>query len=384
MGAKLDSKLNIGFVLDTTLDTPDGVPQYVLGIGQWMAAQGHHVTYVVGESHRRDIPNILSMTRNITVRFNGNRISIPLPASKRSIRAMLEHEQFDVLHVQLPYSPFMAHKVIRAADTSTAVIGTFHILPINKISSIGTRLLSLWLTKSRQRFDKVVSVSNAAQIFSKQVFKMDSSVLPNVIDYQLFHNAQPRHELDDDVPTILFLGRLVPRKGAKLLLQAVNELVKDEALHFRVVLCGKGPMREELEAFVREHSLQSRVIFEGFVSEQDKPSYYASADIAVFPSSGGESFGIVLLEAMASGKAAVLAGDNPGYRSVMHERTDLLFTPTSKNELVRLLKKLLTDSQVRLQTAQWGERYATKFDTNIVGEQLLGIYQEALHKRRRQ
>src|SRR5579875_4032120 len=100
--------MKIGMVLDDTLDTPDGVQQYVLQVGRWLSAQGHDVHYLVGATTRTDIPNIHSLSRNKQVRFNGNRMSMPLPASRKKLKQFLRTEQFDVLHVQVPYSPFMA------------------------------------------------------------------------------------------------------------------------------------------------------------------------------------------------------------------------------------------------------------------------------------
>src|SRR5581483_12518242 len=119
-------------------------------------------------------------------------------------------------------------------------------------------------------------------------------------------------EYDDNKLTVLYFGRLVARKGCLQLLEAVNELVSQQLSlpDFRVVICGSGPEKSKLEAYVSKHGLSPYVEFRGFIKEEDKPSYYGSADIAVFPSYGGESFGIVLLEAMASGRAAVLAANN--------------------------------------------------------------------------
>ena len=155
-----------------------------------------------------------------------------------------------------------------------------------------------------------------------------------------------------------------------------------EPPHFRVLVCGKGPLGGKLQQFVDRQGLREVVTFVGFVSEADKPRYYASADISVFPSSGGESFGIVLLEALASGHAAVLAGDNPGYRSVMAPKSELLFDPKDASALADKLALYLDDRVLRHTAAAWGMTYSLGFDTRTVGEQLVEIYQHALHKRR--
>ncbi len=380
-----DKKLKIGLVLDTSLDQPDGVQQYVVGIGEWLRSQGHDVHYLVGQTKRTDLPNIHSLARNIGVRFNGNRTTIPLPTNRQSLKAFLMIEQFDVLHVQMPHSPFMAQRLINAASPSTAVIGTFHVAPYSRIVTAGNRALGVWLKPSLKRFDKIISVSSAASDFAKSTFGVDSVVLPNVIDYDLFNKAKPLKEYKDKTITILFLGRLVQRKGCQLLLESIARLAKyDDLPPFRLVICGKGPLLNKLEKFVKDNKLENRVSLVGFISEEDKPRYYASADISVFPSSAGESFGIVLLEAMASGKAAVLAGDNPGYRTVMGPQPDLLFDPYSERALSDLLALYLRHPKLRQRAKKWGETYTKHFDVNIVGKKLEDTYAEALRKRPKQ
>lgn len=383
MASPKNNKLKIGLVLDDGLDKPDGVQQYILAIGEWMRAQGHDVRYLVGETSRSDIPGTHSLSRNIAVRFNGNRGTIPLPTSKLKLRRFLRAEQFDVLHVQAPYSPFMAQRLILAADARTAVIGTFHVAPNDGLMTLGTRALGLWLRPSLKRIDHMLSVSTAAAEFARQTFKVSSEISPNVIDYQRFHSAHPLPGYNNSKLTILFLGRLVPRKGCQRLLQAVAILAAQPGIPpFRVVICGGGPLRGKLGQYAADNNLTKIVEFVGFVAEVEKPRFYASADIAVFPSSGGESFGIVLLEAMASGKAAVLAGDNPGYRSVLAARSELLFDPKDAAGLAGLLAKYLSDAPARAAASQWGEQYTKSFDVNHVGQQLLQTYEEALRKRR--
>lgn len=378
-------QLKIGLVLDTSLDQPDGVQQYVISIGEWLRSQGNDVHYLVGESHRDDLQNIHSLAKNIGVRFNGNRTTIPLPTSKKSLKQFLDEQQFDVLHVQMPHSPFMAQRLILAASERTAVIGTFHIAPYSKLVSAANTLLGIWLKPSLKRFDKIVSVSQAGADFAEDTFGIQTDILPNVIDYTTYKNAKPLEKYSNDKVKILFLGRLVPRKGCELLMQAVARLAKQSQVpDFEVIICGKGPLMAKIDGFVQKNKLQDIVHLEGFVSEEDKPRYYASADISVFPSSGGESFGIVLLEAMASGRAAVLAGDNPGYRTVMTPRPEQLFDPHNAAALTDLLGQYVRHEKIRERAQKWGTVYTADFDIKIVGKQLEAIYSEALRKRRKE
>ncbi|HZL07911.1 MAG TPA: glycosyltransferase family 4 protein [Candidatus Dormibacteraeota bacterium] len=375
--------LKIGLVLDSGLDKPDGVQQYVLAIGEWLRGQGHDVHYLVGQTEREDIQGLHSLSRSVKVRFNGNDGSIPLYASKSKLKAFLAAEHFDVLHVQVPHHPLLAQRIILAADSRTAVVGTFHIAPYSKLVTVANKALGIWLKPSLKRFDRMVSVSTAAADFAKQTFGITTEVLPNVIDYKRFHKAKPLPEYDDDIFTILFLGRLVPRKGCQLLLEAIVLLSRRLDLpKFRVLVCGRGPLEAKLRRFAGERGLNDIVSFVGFVSEDDKPRYYASADISVFPSSGGESFGIVLLEAMAGGKAVVLAGDNSGYHSVMAPRPDLLFDAESASTLAKKLGYYMQNQPQRRSMQTWGAGYSKEFDVKTVGAKLLNIYYETLRKRR--
>lgn len=377
-------RLKIGLVLDSGLDKPDGVQQYVLAIGEWLKSQGHDVHYLVGETHRTDIEGLHSLGRSIKVRFNGNDGSIPLYASKSNLKALMRSERFDVLHVQVPHHPLLAQRLILAAGQRTAVVGTFHVAPYTSMVTAGNKLLGIWLRPSLRRFDKIVSVSAAAADFARQTFGISTDVLPNVIDYARFHSAEPLPEYDDAVPTVLFLGRLVPRKGCQLLLEAVARLVdRGDLPRFRVVICGRGPLESRLRHFVDRHGLRDVVTFTGFVSEEDKPHYYASADIAVFPSRGGESFGIVLVEALAAGRAVVLAGDNPGYGSVLASQPRLLFDTNDADVLADKLAYYLRHKVQRQQMAVWGAGFAKEFDVSAVGAKLVDIYRQALHKRGR-
>jgi phosphatidylinositol alpha-mannosyltransferase len=375
------SNLKIGFVFDDSLDKADGVQQYVLSVGKWLQIAGHEVHYLVGRTKRTDLEHIHSLGTNVAARFNGNRMSIPLPTSKQAIKKLLDEEQFDVLHVQLPYSPWLAQRVIAAAGPKTVIFGTFHIVPHSWVVRSASRVLATWTRPTLKRFDEIVSVSTAAQSFAKRTFRLETTVLPNVVDYARFKRAKPAPK-QRDVLTVLFLGRLVPRKGCQTLLDAVDILSKrmSRLPAFQVIICGRGPLEASLKRFVEERQLSSLIQFTGFIEEADKPRYLSTADIAVFPSTGGESFGIVLIEAMAAG-AMVLAGDNVGYRSVMTPKPELLFSPKNAEELADKLAYYLQHPAERLAAKTWQDHYVRDFDVTIVGKELVDRYNQALHLR---
>jgi phosphatidylinositol alpha-mannosyltransferase len=367
--SKSTPKLKIGFLLDDTLDTPDGVQQYVLTIGSWMANQGHEVHYLVGQTKRKDIDNIHSMAKNVKVSFNKNKLSIPLPSNKKQIKDKLEELNLDVIHVQMPYSPLFAGRVIKAAPKTTRVIGTFHIIPATWLEKTGAKSLQLITKRTLKRFNSIVSVSPAAQTFAKTVFNIDSKVVPNAVDSaQFYHKPITKKYLH-----IVCLGRLVERKGQIYLLKALSQVQNIYSGDYKVTIAGKGPNLDKLEKYVAKNNIKN-VRFAGFISEQAKPKLLASADIAVFPSTGGESFGIVLIEAMAANSRVVLGGKNVGYSSVLGGHSELLFDPKNTVEFTKVLVGFMKSPKARQKAARWNASQIKQYDVNTVGAKLLDIY----------
>lgn len=376
--------MKIGLVFDDSLDKTDGVAQYVLITGEWLRKQGHDVHYLVGETKRQDIKKLYSLSRNVKVSFNKNRMTMPLPADKRQIAKLLQREQFDVLHIQMPYSPFLAGRIIAVADGDTAIVGTFHILPYSKMVHVANKLLGSTQKRSLARFDKIMATSPPAASFAKQTYGIDCQVVPLGIPLRRFFGANSFAEYDNK-KTIVFLGRLVERKGCQYLLRSLARLKKDGRLgdDVRVIICGDGPLRPQLEQFVQANNLQECVEFKGFISEESKPRYLASADIAIYPSLGGESFGIVLLEAMAAARGTVLAGDNPGYRSVIGKRSEAIFNPINTDLLAEKLYNLLSSKKLRDQAQRWQTKHVEQFDIGVVGREIVMVYEQALRNRLR-
>lgn len=376
--------MKIGFVLDDTLDTPDGVQQYILTLGSWMLDQGHEVHYLVGQTARADLPGIHSLSRNIAVRFNGNRMSMPLPVDRRKISNILQAENFDVLHVQMPYSPFMAHQVISCAPEDTAIVATFHIAPHSKLVTYATHALAVWTRSSLRRIDKAISVSSAASDFALATYKLPTEIIPCVVKIANFAAVVP-FLAPRSAKTIVFLGRLVPRKGCQLLLQAIVLLLSthpDAVL--KVYICGKGPLETELKAYAASHGLLGIVNFVGFVSDHDKARYLKSADLTVFPSSGGESFGIVLIEAMAANSAVVLGAANDGYRTVLAPYPALLFDVGDAPGLAQKIFTFISDDATREAALEWQRSYVPQFDVAVVGSQLIDVYASVVAEKSKQ
>lgn len=375
----MTDRLKIGFVLDDRLDKPDGVQAYVKTIGGWLESQGHEVHYIVGASPSlSNQKNVHSLSRTLEVKFNKNRMGTPLPANKDKIKKLLCRLDLDILHVQMPYSPFMAGKIIKYASSKTAVFGTFHILPYSWVEKSATKTLSRILRSSLRRFDYIFSVSQAASSFAQSHFGVESSVLPNVVDISAFKVASrmaPAGRMK-----IVFLGRLVKRKGVLELLDAYQSMLSSNpefAKSTELIIGGTGELLDKVSAQAKQIMKTfpgSKVSVSGFINDTDKPAFLGQATLAVFPSTGGESFGIVLLEAMASGSEVVLGGNNPGYVSVIGGINGSIVDPNDVIGFANSLQGLLKSPRMRKQISLEQQSLVGSFNVDLVGKKLVETY----------
>ena len=303
---------------------------------------------------------------------------MPLFASRKAISALLQKEQFDVLHVQMPYSPQFVARVIQSAPARTAIVGTFHILPSGGLQRVGAQILGKLLYATKKRLDVVYSVSPAARAFARQYMNIQSQVLPNAVDLSSFASG---HALRRYAKTqnVVFLGRLVERKGALELLKAIAILVNsDRFTGHKLILCGTGPLQAKIDRYIASHKLEPYVTCTGFIKETDKKNYFATADVTVLPSKHGESFGIVVVEAIASGSGVVLGGDNPGYRYVLNNSEETLIDPTDTSAFADRIDSLLKDKAHAKKLGNAQRHYIKQFDVATVGAKLLKDYKTVL------
>lgn len=368
--------LRVGLVYDDSLDGSEGVAQQVKLIGVKLAAAGHEVTYFSGQTTLTEYGGgrVYSLAKNIKVSFNGNKLSIPLPSRRRRLKQALAARPPEVLHVQMPHSPFLAQRLVNLAPKA-AVVGTFHIYPANWQARLGAKLLRRLYLGGLAKFNIFTCVSSAAQAFARDSFKIDCRVIPNAVDLAALASTVSNTE-----NTIVFLGRLVERKGCAQLIQAFG-LVHQRLPETKLIIGGRGPEQAKLMKLVDSLGLTDAVRFEGFIDEERKADFLAQASVACFPSLYGESFGLVLAEAMAAGAGAVLAGDNPGYASVLADRPELLCDPTDTAALADKLEKLLSDKTYRANVTAWQKSYVKKFDIDSVVGNLEAVYLEAIAKK---
>lgn len=376
--------LTIGFVFDDTLDALDGVQQHIITIGTELVRRGHDVHYLVGETHHSPVPQTVSLARNVMVSFNGNRMRIPLPVRKREIRAVLARNDYDILHIQAPYSPLFGGRVLECAPQSTGVVATYHIAPIDRRARYGGRALGLVNAHSHRRVDEVIAVSQVAAQYAQFTAHTHGTIIANPVNVEKFATAAHRATRDAAHPHIVFLGRLVPRKGAQLLLDALDYgerhgMFPMPGLH--VTIAGDGPLMDD--CVQRAARLRTPVQFIGTVDE-GKADLLASADVAVFPAIGGETFGIVLPEAIASGAGVTLAGDNPGYRWTMRGDEDALFSvgPDHARVLAERIARALTDAPWARRLHAREEALLDRYNVQAVTDEVEQVYACAIADRR--
>ena len=370
--------MKIGLVSPYDYAAPGGVREHIGALGAAFRERGHEVVILTpnskdGREEHHD--NVISLGRVTPLRINGStaRITLSMWLTHR-VRQILREEQFDVLHIHEPLMPALPLTVLRMArSVPVATVGTFHAFAKSNVGYYyGRPLLKPYL----RRIDQAIAVSSAARDFVRQYFDIDPRVIPNGIDVDTFKPGHaPIRHLRDDRVNVLFVGRLEKRKGLRDLLLAYS-FMKERFESARLIVVGDGPLRGQVEEFVRKSRLDD-VVLAGHVPESVKPRYYATADIFCAPATGGESFGIVLLEAMASG-IPVVCTEVPGYLTVAEPgRDSLTVRPGRPAELGQTLTLLARDPELRQRLGRAGLEKAQRYSWSSVTAQVLDVYREA-------
>ena len=364
--------LRIAIVSQAYHPAVGGVTEHVSATSRFLAERGHEVTVVTGRfgGGETESPRVRRIGRNIVVPYNGaeNNITVGWGLGKK-LDAVLTDGRFDVIHVHCPLSPMLPLLALRSAKQP--VVGTFHS---TASSNWPFRLFHRQLLPYYRRIDHAIAVSETARDFVTRSFPGPVEVIPNGVALDRFRPGLSRlARFADGTPTILFVGRHDPRKGLPDLLSAAGRLAR-RGREFRVVIVGDGRLRRRAERMVRG-PLRGRVHFEGRVSNERLPWYYASADVFCSPARGGESFGIVLLEAMASG-VPVVATDLPGYRSALTPGAEGITVPArSPGALADALELLLLRPDLRTAMGRRGIETAGRHSWPSIVTRLEQIYQ---------
>ncbi|CAN5399437.1 phosphatidyl-myo-inositol alpha-mannosyltransferase [soil metagenome] len=374
-------KLQIAHVFDSNFDNPNGVSSYISTLAEGCREQGHDVKIIVGNSESSD-PDVISVSKTVPVPANGNTVPLPLPISYRKARGILRDIKPDIIHIGVPYTPLVGNQFMSEAAPETGVVGTFHVLPYSKRAAFLMNKVGVTTSRTRKRLDHVLAASPEVQDYAQSGFGLQSTLMPCPVDIRRFKAGQRMDEYNDGKFNIFFLGRLDERKGPTHLLGALSLFDRDELSNLRVAIGGDGPDMQKLRDQANANGLNDVVEFAGRIPESDKPDFLASADITALPSTSGESFGISVVEAMASG-AAVIAGDNAGYRSILSSRTpELLINPTHSGNFANVLSKLIKSDELRHDVQLRQQEGLHEYDTSTVTGRILDVYADVLASRR--
>lgn len=379
--------MKIGLVSPYDWSYPGGVRDHVWHLADEFIARGHDVRILAPASGpRRKIPEkgVYKIGWTTPIPANGSiaRVAAFDPALTRRLRRVLQREKFDILHIHEPLVPGLSLAALRYSHTTT--VGTFHASSEVRLTStfnLAYASLVPLLRPMLRHLDGRIAVSSATDAFVTHYFPADYRIIPNGIKLdKALQQAEPFPALMDGKQNILFLGRFEKRKGTKYLLRAIPAL-RAEYPNTRFLFVGAGRLRAGFQRFVEYHRWPD-VIFTGYVSNEDKARYFASAHVFCAPATGGESLGIVLLEAMAAGKP-IVASNISGYATVItHEVNGLLTPPRSSEDLARAIGQLLKHEALRQRLIQAGQQKVLAYSWSHVAAQVLDYYSEILSKQK--
>lgn len=367
--------MKIALVSPYDYSYPGGVSNHISYLDSYFTRWGHSVKVLAPCSNKKNLSeNIIPLGKPVPIPTSGSiaRIGLSFTLSSR-VKALLERERFDVIHLHEPLTPMLPLTVL---FFSTSVnVGTFHAYRrTSRGYGWGKILLHWWFQKLHGR----IAVSRAALGYVSQHFPASYTIIPNGVDTGHFTpDAQPLPEFCDGKKNILFVGRLEKRKGLKYLLGAY-EKVKKEMPDCRLLVVGPGTrLRRGYERTVKAKGLKD-VVFLGSVPYDNLPSYYKTCDVFCAPATGFESFGIVLLEAMATGKP-VVASAIEGYSDlVSHGGQGLLVPPKDETTLAQALLSLLADKPLCQHMGEQGILHAQGFAWEQVARRVLDYYEDLL------
>ena len=361
--------MRIGIVCPYDWSAPGGVKAHVHDLAEALLAAGHEVSVLApSEIDEIDEPWVVNAGRPVSVPYNGSvaRVNFGMVSAAR-VRRWVKDGAFDIVHVHEPASPTVSLLACWVSDGP--VVGTWHSSQDkSRAMSAAARILQTAIEKISGR----IAVSEKARETLVEHLGGDAVLIPNGVSCARFENATPLAGYPRTGPTALFLGRIdESRKGLPVLIDALPQIV-EQYPDFELLVAGPGEadkITDDLPAELAHH-----VRFLGLVSEEDKISAFASADVYVAPNTGGESFGIVLLEAMAAG-TPVVASDIEAFEKVLGDgRWGELFDNGNSADLATVINRLLADEPRRAELAVIGHERAMEFDWSKVARDVQRVY----------
>jgi len=362
---------------------PGGVNRHVTHLAEHFMRAGHTVRIVAPSSRRwsHDCDHLTVIgesTFGLPASGSVANLCLSFNLGPR-VKRLLAREGFDLVHLHEPFVPLLPFQFIRYSGATN--IATFHATREggSRLYAYSRFLIKPWWPRVHGR----IVVSRAALRMIGRYFPDRYRIIPNGIDYAFFAaEVPPIPRFMDNKRNILFLGRQEKRKGLPYLLAAYAGL-KRERPNTRLIVVGPdGGMRAACQRYVERHQLQD-VHFTGFIPYEDLPRYYKTADVFCAPNTGQESFGIVLLEAMAAG-TPIVASRIEGFCDVLSDGVQgLLVEPRNSEALKDALKAVLSDAAMREEMALAGARHAQQYSWDRVSAQILDYYEETMAARGR-
>lgn len=375
--------MKVAFISSSSFQDPGGVKSHILNLHHEFGKQGVSSKIIVPKRSRSEVAakygkDVILIGTAFPVPFNASQADVSLYFNLLALRKILKRERFDILH----FHNFAFPSILEILSFSSAT----HILTLHSNPDASDLMKNLpWLpamvTKILNwKIQGVIAVSQVAMEMAKG-YRGPKRIIPNGVDTALFVPGPfPSSGFKHDSPTILFVGRLEERKGLLLLLQALLLLQKKHP-GIRLLVVGEGEERKPCEAFVKKHKLQG-VRFLGKQTDEELAATYRSADVFCSPALYGESFGIVLLEAMASG-LPVVAFANRGYEQFLEgtKGASGLVPVGNTPMLAEAIDRLVTHPQLRRELGTWGREESRRYAWPVIAQQVLSFYEEAKRAR---
>ena len=361
--------MKVGIVCPYDWSAPGGVQVHVRDLAVALQRLGHEVSVLAPCDDDIELPPyVVSAGGAVTLSYNGSKAKVAFgPVTTRRVRKWIRKGDFDVLHVHEPLSPSVS--ILSCWAARGPVVATWHS------SMQRSRALAAMYPLAQTALEKVsarIAVSEAARQTLVEHMGGDAVLIPNGVDCSAFGGVDPLPGWPGEGGSLLFLGRIdEPRKGLQVLLEALPAIAERHP-QVRLLVAGPGDVDEFRDALAPE--VAARVAFLGLVSEEVKARAFVSADLYVAPNTGGESFGIVLLEAMASG-TPVLASDIEAFRRVVDDgRAGATFVNEEPADLARVAVALLDDAAERARLGREGLLRAREFDWETVAQRVVEVY----------
>lgn len=370
--------MRIGIACPYSFDVPGGVQFHVRDLAEHFIGEGEEVSVLAPADSETALPDyVVSAGRATAVRFNGSVARVAFgPVTAAKVGRWLDHGRFDVLHIHEPMSPSVSVLALMAADGP--IVGTFHT------SMLRSRTMQTAYPIIRPSLEKIsarIAVSEDARRTVTTHVGGDAVVIPNGVYVERFAAAPKRPEWTGtaDRPTIAFLGRMAePRKGLPVLAAALP-MVLQQVPGLRLLVAGPGDPDQITEGWPQD--VRGAAEFLGAVPDEAKASLLSSVDLYVAPNTGGESFGIILIEAMSSG-ACVVASDLAAFSRVLDGgAVGAMFRNEDPADLAHQLVDLLEQPERRRDLAARGQQRAHRFDWSVVADQIRAVYETVIEGR---